>query len=68
MLLGGGGVQGALNDLGAHPDDWLFRVAIINRAQQLSMDRRKAEIEAEATLFGNRVAEVVMKSLRAALG
>lgn len=62
MLLGGGGVQQALEWLGADVDDWLYRTAVIRRASEIDRERRKAEIEALGAVVGNRVAEVLAKA------
>ena len=63
MLVGGGGVQDAIEGLGAHPDDWLYRVAIITKAAEIDRQRRRAEIDALGVHIGAQVAKTVGKML-----
>jgi hypothetical protein len=61
LLVGGGGIQDALESLAAHPDDWLFRVAIISKATELDKKRRREEIEALGVVIGAEVGKVIGK-------
>lgn len=63
MLVGGGGVQDALGSLAAHPDDWLFRAAVIQRAAEIDQKRRRDEIAALGAHIGAEVAKTVGKML-----
>jgi hypothetical protein len=63
LLVGGGGVQDALESLGCHPDDWIYRTAIITRAAQIDTKRRRDEIEALGSHIGAQVAKTVAKML-----
>lgn len=63
LLVGGGGIQDALESLAAHPDDWLFRTAIIQKAADIDQQRRRAEIEALGAHVGGQVAKILTKFL-----
>lgn len=54
--------------LGADPSDWLIKTAILRRAAAIDHERRKAEMEALASMVGNRVGEVVVRSMSKLLG
>lgn len=61
LVVGGGGVEDALASLASHPDDWLIRTAIVQKAQELDQARLKATVEATANLTGKKVAEMIGK-------
>lgn len=64
MVNGGGGVDDAFRSLGADRDDWLIRLAIIRSANDITVERRRAEIEALGAIVGARVGESVGQLLK----
>lgn len=68
LLVGGGGIQDALESLAAHPDDWLFRTAIIQRAAEIDQKRRREEIEAVGLQVGVHVAKAILPAIAKMLG
>jgi hypothetical protein len=65
LLVTGGGVQDAIESLSAHPDDWIYRTAIVQRAVEIDHKRRESEINAVADRVGSKVAEVIARAFAA---
>lgn len=63
MLVGGGGVQDALDSLAADPDDWIYRTAIISKAAEISKKQRREEIEAAAITTAVELGKIMAKVL-----